>query len=87
MTTKEQTIRDTRERNDQEPSAGEKTAEKLGEMRDRIGEYTQETLETARRLEARFEDVVRERPLTSLLIAAGVSAAVGALIGYFAARD
>lgn len=64
------------------PSMGER----VDELRERAeGLYTRGK-KRAVELEGEFEDYVREHPVRSVSIAAGVGAGVGLLVGYLAAR-
>lgn len=60
---------------------------KMGEIRDRLGEYYEEGVSRARTLESDLEGAIRRKPVQSILIAAGVAAGIGLLIGYLSARD
>jgi ElaB/YqjD/DUF883 family membrane-anchored ribosome-binding protein len=53
--------------------------EKFNELRDQAAEYYQEGRQRARAWEQSLEHYVQERPLKSLLIAAGVGAVLGFL--------
>ena len=55
--------------------------EKIGEVRDKLGEYYEEGVAAARRWEADLEGGVRRHPMRALLIAAGIAGAAGLLIG------
>ena len=55
--------------------------EKIGDVRDKVGEYYEEGLAAARRWEEDLERGVRQHPVRALLIAAGIAGAAGLLIG------
>ena len=61
-------------------SLQEAAKEKLGQAREAAAEYYQEGIEQVKKFEASFEEYVRENPVRSLLIAAGVSLGAGFLI-------
>jgi ElaB/YqjD/DUF883 family membrane-anchored ribosome-binding protein len=67
-----------------EPSAGEhlrQAASQVGEqIRDRAGHYYEEGRQQAREWEQHLENYVVDRPIKSLLVAAGIGLAVGFLI-------
>ena len=55
--------------------------EKLSELRDSIEDYYEKGLHQARSLERNVEARIRRRPMQSVLIAAGVAAALGVFVG------
>lgn len=55
-------------------------AEKVGEARERMGALYERGKERAMEWEGNFENFVSERPLRSVLIAAGIGLVVGALL-------
>lgn len=57
----------------------EAAREQMGRIRDSAGEYYETGREKALEWEHRFEDYVREQPVKSMLIAAGVGLFLGVL--------
>ena len=54
-------------------------AEKIGQIRDNANEYYEQGKERAEEWEQGLEDYIREKPIQSLLIAAGVGMLLGVL--------
>ena len=54
-------------------------AEKIGQIRDNANEYYEQGKQRAQEWEQGLEDYIREKPLQSLLIAAGVGMLLGVL--------
>lgn len=61
-------------------------SERVEELRERAEGLYARGKERAVELEGEFEDYVREHPVRSVAVAAGVGAGVGLLVGYLAAR-
>jgi ElaB/YqjD/DUF883 family membrane-anchored ribosome-binding protein len=59
--------------------AGHAAREKLEQLKGALGEYYEQGVKTTQEAEHRLEDYVREKPLRSILMAAGV----GALLVWF----
>ncbi len=55
--------------------------ETLGQAHEAAAEYYEEGVEQAKKLEATLEDYVKDNPIRSLLLAAGVSLGAGFLVG------
>src|SRR5262245_24384912 len=55
----------------------EKGAERLAEARERVGDVLTRTRDRAVEMQEQFEDYVQERPIKSVLVAAGVGAGIG----------
>ena len=53
--------------------------EKVSQLRDRAGDYYEQGKQRAQEWEQGLEDYIREKPIQSLLIAAGVGMLLGAL--------
>jgi ElaB/YqjD/DUF883 family membrane-anchored ribosome-binding protein len=64
----------------------EAAGERLEEMRQAGEEYYQKGLRQARELEGNVEHYIREHPVGSLLMAAGIAACLGVLVGSFLRR-
>lgn len=65
----------------------QKIREKASDIGEGIRHGYEEAIEGAKHLESKFEDVVKDRPMVSLLAAAGISAAIGLCLGLYLARD
>src|SRR5690606_10284111 len=65
----------------------EEARDRYGEMRERISHMYDEGISRARTLEKDLEEAVRRNPVQSILIAAGIAAGIGLLVGYLSARD
>ncbi len=61
-------------------------AEKVDQGRAKAQQLYHRTKDRATQLEGRFEGYVQERPLKAMLIAAGVGAGVGLILGALVAR-
>ena len=61
-------------------------AEKLDQGRRKVQQLYRRTQDRATELEGKVEGYVQERPLQALLIAAGVGAGVGLILGAWVAR-
>ena len=61
-------------------------AEKIAQGRQKAERYVRSTKDRAVEFEDRFEGYVQEQPLKALLIAVGVGAGVGLLLGALIAR-
>jgi ElaB/YqjD/DUF883 family membrane-anchored ribosome-binding protein len=57
--------------------AGEAAQKKLGQLRENASDYYEEGREKAHQVRRTFEQFIREQPLTSMLIAAGVGLVFG----------
>jgi len=68
------------------PALADEAAGLLEHARERAGALTQRVKEGARQKEEQFEGYVREHPVKSVLVAAGIGAGVGLLIGALVAR-
>jgi ElaB/YqjD/DUF883 family membrane-anchored ribosome-binding protein len=55
--------------------------EKAEDIKDTVGEYYERGIDKAREIEAGLENYVRDNPMRSILIAAGISLGAGLLIG------
>ena len=60
--------------------------EKLGEVREKVGEYYDHGMEKARELGHGLEDSIRENPVRALLISAAIATGAGFLIGWLVRR-
>jgi ElaB/YqjD/DUF883 family membrane-anchored ribosome-binding protein len=60
--------------------------EKLNEVREAAGEYYEQGIQKARELEESLESRIRENPFRAVLIAAGVAAGAGLIIGLWIRR-
>ena len=69
-----------------EEAARPNVAERVEELRERAQGLYQRTKQRAVELEGEFENKVREHPVRSVAIAAGVGLGLGVLIGVLAAR-
>ncbi|MFN0009898.1 MAG: glycine zipper domain-containing protein [Planctomycetota bacterium] len=58
----------------------------LEELRDRAGDMYRRAKERAIEKEHKFEDYVKQHPVKSVLVAAGVGAGVGLLAGFLISR-
>jgi ElaB/YqjD/DUF883 family membrane-anchored ribosome-binding protein len=65
---------------------GTTIAQRVEHVRERAGEVTERLKERVRGKEEEYADLVRERPLRSLLVAAGVGAGLGLVLGVLLAR-
>ena len=75
-----QTFRDTAGQVSQTlRDAGSQVQEKIGQIRDQANEYYEQGKEQAREWEQGLEAYVQEKPIQSLLIAAGVGMLLGML--------
>ena len=57
--------------------AGDAAQEKLGQLRENASDYYEEGREKVHQVERSFEQFIREQPLKSILIAAGVGLVLG----------
>ena len=57
--------------------AGDAAQEKLGQLRDNASDYYEERREEVHQVERGFEQFIREQPIKSILIAAGVGLVLG----------
>jgi len=60
-------------------SARDMAQEKLGEAREVAGQYYQQGRERAQALEQNLETYIKEQPVTSIMVAAGVGFLIGVL--------
>ena len=79
-----QTIRDTakdvqQKVRDAGSQVRDAAAEKMNDLRDQAGEYYEQGKQHAQEWEQGLEDYIREKPIQSLLIAAGVGMLLGIL--------
>src|SRR4051812_34829028 len=64
---------------DQAQQVRDQATQKYNELRDQAGEYYDQGMQRAKEWEGSLEDYVREQPVKSLLIAAGVGMLLGVL--------
>jgi len=57
----------------------ERVQERIGDIKDQANEYYEQGRQRAQEWEQSLEDYVREQPIKSLLIAAGVGLVLGAI--------
>ena len=57
--------------------AGDAAQEKLGQLRENASDYYEEGREKVHQVERTFEQFIRDQPLKSILIAAGVGLVLG----------
>ena len=67
-------------------SPPENVAAPVEHARERVGHLYRRSKERAVEMEGEFEDYVREKPVKSVLIAAGVGAGLGLVLGVLLAR-
>jgi len=60
-------------------AARDMAQEKLGEAREVAGQYYQQGRERAQALEQNLETYIKEQPVTSIMVAAGVGFLIGVL--------
>jgi len=61
-------------------AAREKAQQVMGQARERAGEYYQQGRDKASEYQGRVEEMVREQPMKSVLIAAGAGLVLGMLL-------